>query len=310
MEFRSPSNLPRPAWNSSEEFFGVATLARRLDNMFAVLTQGHHFALPQHQTLRATLDWGYDLLSPTEQTVLRRIAIFRATLTLDSALAVVVGPAVSVENAIHAMAYVVAKSLLSADDTGDTVAYRLLDPTCLYDTERLAASDEEPPTARRQAEHHLNLIETAPPNWQSDAGKQWLQLHAGRIDFRAALDWSLLRGGDLSIGLRLTANSMRLRLQLSLTLEYVERIDRTLPRLAEFPQPDTVMETRLLIAFGYAIWYSAEPAGPPGGRICAGAGTCRSDRRSVHPVAGAVGHVGRPARTWPVPGGAGNRGKL
>ena len=52
------------------EFFGVTALASRLDNMFGVLTQGRRFALPRHQTLRATLDWGYNLLSPAEQTTL------------------------------------------------------------------------------------------------------------------------------------------------------------------------------------------------------------------------------------------------
>jgi predicted ATPase/DNA-binding winged helix-turn-helix (wHTH) protein len=239
------------------EFFGVVTLASRLDNMFAVLTQGRRFALPRHQTLHATLDWGYNLLSPTEQTALRRIAIFRATFTLDSALAVVVGPAISVQDAIDAMANLVAKSLLSADSTGGTMLYRLLEVTRLYASEKLAASDEGPRTARRHAEHHLTLIETAPPTWQSDAGKQWLRLYGGRIDdFRAALDWSFSPGGDLSTGLRLTANSIRLWLQLSLTLEYVARIERTLPRLAELPQPDAVVEMRLWTAFGYAIWYS------------------------------------------------------
>ena len=239
------------------EFFGVSTLASRLDDMFAVLTQGRRFALPRHQTLRATLDWGYKLLSPTEQTVLRRIAIFRATFTLDSALSVVVGPAVSIENAIDAMANLVGKSLLSAGNTGDTVLYRLLEVTRLYATEILAASDEGPQTARRHAEHHLTLIETAPSNWKSEAGKQWLRLHAGRIDdFRAALDWSFSPGGDLSICLRLTANSVRLWLQSSLTLEYVARIERILPRLGELPQRDPVTEMRLWIAFGYAIWYS------------------------------------------------------
>ena len=104
------------------EFFGVATLASRLDNMFGVLTQGRRFALPRHQTLRATLDWGYNLLSPAEQTTLSRIAIFRATFTLDSALAVVVGPAISAEDAIDALANLVAKSMLNADSTGATVA--------------------------------------------------------------------------------------------------------------------------------------------------------------------------------------------
>ncbi len=240
------------------EFFGVSALASRLDNMFAVLTQGRRLALPRHQTLRATLDWGYNLLSPTEQTVLRRISIFRATFTLDSALAVVVDPAVSVENAVDAMANLVAKSLLSADSTGVVVLYRLLEATRLYATEKLAASDQGSQTARRHADHHLTLVEAVPIDRQSESGRQWLQLHAGRIDdVRAALDWSFSQGGDLSIGLRLTANSIRLWLHLSLTLEYVERIERALQRLAELPQPDAIVEMRLQIAFGYAIWYSA-----------------------------------------------------
>src|SRR5271170_5188421 len=117
---------------------------------------------PNENEGMSELDWGYNLLSPTEQTVLRRIAIFRATFTLDSALAVVVGPAISVENAIDAMANLVAKSLLSVDSTGDTVLYRLLEATRMYATERLAAGNEVQLTARRHAEHHLSLIETAP----------------------------------------------------------------------------------------------------------------------------------------------------
>jgi predicted ATPase/DNA-binding winged helix-turn-helix (wHTH) protein len=297
------------------EFFGVATLANRLDNLFAVLTQGRRFALPRHQTLRATLDWGYNLLSPTEQTVLRCIAIFRATFTLDSALAVVVGPPISVENAIDAMANLVDKSLLSADSTGDTVIYRLPEATRLYATERLAASDDAPRTARRHAEHHLTLIETAPTSWQTDAGKRWLQLHAGRIDdFREALDWSFSQGGgsqdgDLSIGLRLTANSVRLWLRLSLTVEHVAKIERALPRLAELPQPDAVMEMRLWIAFGYAIWYSASRRD----RLevaFARAGTGRSGRGRVGQVTRTVGHVGDTPRPWRVSGSAGTRGRL
>jgi predicted ATPase/DNA-binding winged helix-turn-helix (wHTH) protein len=240
------------------EFFGVATLASRLDNMFAVLTQGRRFALPRHQTLRATLDWGYNLLSPTEQMTLRRIAIFRAAFTLDSALAIVAGPAVSAEDTFDAMANLVAKSMLTADSTGATVVYRLLEATRLYATEKLVASGEGPQTARRHAEHHLTLIETAPPTWQSDGGKQWLRLYAGRIDdIRAALDWSLSPGADLPTGLRLTASSIRLWLHLSLTLEYVARIERALLQLTELAQPDIDVEMRLWIAFGYAIWYSA-----------------------------------------------------
>ena len=78
----------------------------------------------------------------------------------------------------------------------------------------------------------------------------------GSTTFGTALDWLFSQRGDLSIGLRLTASSLRLWLQLSLNLECVERIERALPRLSEFPQPDAVMEMRLWSAFGYAIWYS------------------------------------------------------
>jgi predicted ATPase/DNA-binding winged helix-turn-helix (wHTH) protein len=239
------------------EFFGVPALASRLDDMFAVLTVGRRFALPRHQTLRATLDWGYNLLSPAEQTVLRRVAIFRAAFTLDSALAVVTGPDVSVENAIEAMANLVAKSLLVARDAGETAQYRLLEATRLYAAEKLATLGEGTSAARRHAEHHLALIEAAPPNWRSDPGKQWLRLHSGRIgDFRAALDWALSPGGDLATGFRLTASSSRLWLQLSLALEYADWVERALGRLAELPRPDAVIEMRLWIAFAYAIWYS------------------------------------------------------
>jgi hypothetical protein len=62
------------------------------------------------------------------------------------------------------------------------MVYRVLEATRLYATEKLAAGDETPRTARRHAEHHLTLIETAPANWRSDAGRRWLRLQAGRID--------------------------------------------------------------------------------------------------------------------------------
>ena len=176
---------------------------------------------------------------------------------MDLALAVVTGPAVSAEAAIGALANLVAKSMLSADSTGTVVTYRLLEATRLYASEKLAAGDEGLQTAWRHAEHHLALIETAPPTWQSDAGRQWLRHYAGRIDdVRAALDWSLSPGGNLALGLRLTAHSIRLWLQLSLTLEYVARTELAIQRLTELPQPDTELEMRLWIALGYAIWYS------------------------------------------------------
>jgi predicted ATPase len=122
--------------------------------MFAVLTKGRRLALPRHQTLRATLDWGHNLLSPTEQAVLRRVAIFRAAFSLESALSVVVGPEITFENAVNAMGNLVGKSLMSVDGKSGTAQYRLLEATRLYAAEKLAASNEGSETARRHAERH------------------------------------------------------------------------------------------------------------------------------------------------------------
>jgi predicted ATPase/DNA-binding winged helix-turn-helix (wHTH) protein len=246
---------------SRVEFFGLSGLSRGLNDMFAVLTQGRRFALPRHQTLRATLDWSYHLLSPAEQAVLRGIAIFRTTFTLESALAIVQGSTIVVENAVDAMANLVAKSMLTADSTGAAVQYRLLEATRIYANEKLAASGDRAATAARHADHHLKLIEGAPANWESDAGRAWLRLYAGRIDdIRAAFDWCMSEAGDRLLGLRLITASARLWFQLSLTLECRDRIEAALGLLSEISPPDAAIEMRVQAALGHALWYSASEA--------------------------------------------------
>jgi predicted ATPase/DNA-binding winged helix-turn-helix (wHTH) protein len=243
------------------EFFGLSGLARGLNDMFTVLTQGRRFALPRHHTLRATLDWSYQLLSPIEQTVLQRIAIFRTMFTLESALVIVQGSAIASESAVDALANLVAKSMLTTNSSGEVVQYRLLEATRIHANEKLTSSGDRPETARRHARHHLALIETAPTNWESDAGKAWLRLHAGRIDdFRAALDWCFSEGGDRSIGLEFVTASARLWFQLSLTLECRDRIETAIRFLSGGPQPDPRTEMRLQAALGHALWYSAADA--------------------------------------------------
>jgi predicted ATPase/DNA-binding winged helix-turn-helix (wHTH) protein len=243
------------------EFFGLPGLARGLNDMFTVLTQGRRLALPRHQTLRATLDWSYHLLSPAEQVVLQGIALFRTGFTSESALAIARGKVIGSESAVDAMANLVAKSMLTADSTGEVVQYRLLEATRIYAGEKLAASGTRPEAARRHADHHVRLIEAAPANWESDAGRAWLRLYAGRIDdVRAALEWCFSDEGDPSIGLRLMAGSARLWFQLSLILECRDRIESALRFLSAAATPDTTMEMRLQAALGHALWYSASAA--------------------------------------------------
>jgi predicted ATPase/DNA-binding winged helix-turn-helix (wHTH) protein len=237
------------------EFFGLGALAKAPNDMFTVLTGGRRLALPRHQTLRATLDWGYNLASPTEQTVLRRMAIFRAPFMLESAVEVVAGSGVSAEGAVEAMASLVAKSLLTAESPGGIAEYRLLEPTRLYASEKLIASGEGSQTARRHAEHFLRLFTNEnsdrEPNLNAAA-----PLHARRIeDVRGALDWSFSPDGDFRIGLDLVAASAPLWFQLSLNSEYRGRLEHALRALSEAAAPDAVVEMRLQIALGHTLWY-------------------------------------------------------
>jgi predicted ATPase/DNA-binding winged helix-turn-helix (wHTH) protein len=236
------------------EFFGVDALAKALHDMFAVLTRGRRLALPRHQTLRAALDWSYNLLSPTEQTVLRRIATFRAPFTLESAIEVAAGSELSTADAIEAMAGLFAKSMLAAESAAGATQYRLLETTRLYASEKLTSSGEGSRTARRHAEHFLALFASEPNDrgFNSDAAPP---PYAKRIDdVRAALEWSFSDDGDQLVGMELLAASSQLWFRLTLNIEYRRRIELALQKLSEWPESSPLVEMRLQIALGHTLW--------------------------------------------------------
>jgi predicted ATPase len=117
--------------------FGVEGVASRLDDRFRLLTGGSRTALPRQQTLRATLDWSYDLLSEPERVVLRRFAVFVGSFTLDAAAAITAGSEVAGAEVAECVAKLVAKSLVSADVSGAVTSYRLLQTTRAYAVEKL-----------------------------------------------------------------------------------------------------------------------------------------------------------------------------
>ncbi len=236
------------------EFFGVNALSQRLNDMFAVLTKGRRFALPRQQTLRATLDWGYDLLSPIEQAVLQRTAVFRSAFPIEAALAVVTED--QVQDPVGILADLVAKSLLTAQGNGDCVRYRLLEATRIYAAEKLAEGEGERDARLRHAGYHLKLLQSG----DTRSGKIWLRRCSECLDdIRGALDWSLSPAGNQPIGLDLMAASAHLWFQLSLNLEHRERVERVVQQLDASADP--IVEMRLQIALGHAYWYtSSDPA--------------------------------------------------
>jgi predicted ATPase len=179
-------------------------LAQKLDERFRVLTGGSRDVLPRQQTLRALIDWSYDLLDERERTLFRRLGIFANGFVLEGAVAVGSDEELDELDVIDVLASLVDKSLVLAEPQGDAVRYRLLESTRAYALEKLIAAGEREPLGGR---HLLYLRDRFAQSWQqyertgrtADLGAA-LQIELE--DVRFALDGAstraeLIDGGEL-----------------------------------------------------------------------------------------------------------------
>jgi len=253
---------------------GVEGVAAHLDDRFHLLTGGRRTAQARHRTLRATLDWSYELLSEAERVVLRRLSIFGSSFALKAATAVAASAEIAAADVIDCVANLVAKSLVMVEAPGATVRYRLLETTRAYAREKLAESGELEQVARAQAELLLHLFERAETEWETRPAIEWVAHHGRRIeDLRAALDWSFSPHGDTSIGVALTVASVPLWLQLSLMEECRGRVERALASLVPGSSGDLRRGMKLYAALGLSLMQTKGPA-------CAGAAWTKALERA------------------------------
>ena len=237
---------------------GIDGLAQRLDLRFHVLTGGRRTALPRHQTLRATLDWSHRLLAEPDRTVLRRLAVFAGSFTLEAAGQVVADAALPEWEVVSRIAELVDKSLVVADSSAAQRRYRLLETTHAYAMEKLADSGEFGPLARLHARYFRDLLQNAHLVWERTPSVEWLEKVGPEIDnVRVALDWAFGADGDAQIGVELAACSYLLWYLLSLMPEGRSRLERATAALSgETPRS---LEARLW--FGYGFLSTGEPRG-------------------------------------------------
>ena len=119
-----------------------AELARRLERSFAVLGAGRRGTLPHHQTLRATIDWSYQLLAEPEQRLLARLSVFAGGCTLEAAETVCGGDGIDPDTVFELLANLVARSLVVTEEHGPETRYRLLETIRQYGEERLTEAGE------------------------------------------------------------------------------------------------------------------------------------------------------------------------
>jgi predicted ATPase/DNA-binding SARP family transcriptional activator/DNA-binding NarL/FixJ family response regulator len=179
-------------------------LAVRLDDALGVLIDGSRGKRARHQTLRAMLDWSYDLLSESERTLLRRLSVFAGGWTLDDAESVCAGGGVDQSDVLPLLAQLVYKSLVVVGGGQDEARYRLLEVVRQYAAERLERSGEPEMVQRSHALRYLAIAETAEPQLSGPEQAIWLErLETERDNLRVALLWA--QRADPEVALRLAA---------------------------------------------------------------------------------------------------------
>lgn len=230
--------------------FSIDELAGRLESSSILDVRGARTARSRHQSLNALLDWSYDLLSLDEQTVIRRLSVFRGSFSQDAATAVAADAGLSRSDAQALVMDLSAKSLLAADVSGDQVHYRLPVVTRVYSANKLAETPEKREVQKRHAAFFRDALAEAQRLWGQVTPADWLARYRGMVDdARAALDWAFAVGGDQRIGLELMAGFTTLGFRLWLIEELKERVSLTLRSYPFDLSPAPNIEARLCIAF-------------------------------------------------------------
>ena len=150
----------------------VETIAVRLSDRFRLLTGGDKTSLPRQQTLRACIDWSYDLLTEPERALLRRLAVFAGGWTLEAAEAVGAGGDIEDLDVLDLLTHLVEKSLVAMDAEG--ARYRLLETVRQYGKERLQDAHEKTSTRNRHLTFYLALAEEATSHLMGAEQASWL----------------------------------------------------------------------------------------------------------------------------------------
>ncbi len=165
----------------------------RLDQRFRVLTGGTRDALPRQQTLRALIDWSYDLLDECERRLFRRLGVFVGSFTLEGAAAVASDETLDEIELFDTLASLVDKSLVVAEPSGETTRYHLLESTRAYAVEKLEQAGESAALAQRRFTYLHELVLGVATAYEAAPHEATVMALAVELeDLRAALDWALM----------------------------------------------------------------------------------------------------------------------
>lgn len=232
--------------------YGLHQTARLLGERFSLFWPGRRTARPRQQTMQATLDWSFALLSPREQTALRWLSIFVGPFSLGAAIVLLSGVHQSREDIHASLEGLAAKSLLSLEDAEGGPEYRLLEITRAYALVSLRESGDFHRCAARHAAYVLDKIRGRNAHREPD---EPVHIEHQISNVRAALEWSLGPQGDSGVGVALAAASSSFLLEQSLLVECRQWCERGIAALND-TAPLLDMETELQTCLGLSTMFT------------------------------------------------------
>ena len=228
---------------------GPRQLATRLTERFRLLRGGDRDAMPHQQTMRACIDWSYDMLADAERTLFARMAIFPAGCTLDAAEIVCAGDAVDRDDILDLLSSLVNKSLAFADLSFENPRYRLLESTREYALEKLADRGEDQTIARRHAEWVTSFVAHARESGVALPVHRLLADVLPETDsIRGALGWALGPGNDVPLAASLAAKASTVWLEGGLQAEGRHWLETMLARIDDQTQPEVAASAWLTLS--------------------------------------------------------------
>lgn len=240
------------------KLLSVEEIARRLNDRFDLLTSGNRTALPRQRTLRATIDWSYDLLTEPEQILFRRLSVFAGGFTLKAAEEVCAIQAIDKTQVLELLAHLLDKSLVIAhqNQSGEETRYLLLKTIREYAHEKMIQANEEDAVCDSHLLFFKELAEEAESMWYGQQVTWFKKLDAEIDNFRAAIVWSM-NDSDAKVTERvqsglLTAGALALFFESRIRREAFELLKRILsnPKAKAL----TIAHAKALNAVGFLAW--------------------------------------------------------
>jgi predicted ATPase/DNA-binding CsgD family transcriptional regulator len=172
-------------------------ILERLDDRFRLLARRCRTTLPRQQTLRATVDWSFELCSVQEQALWARLSVFAGGMDLHAAEEVCSADPIARENVFDLVTALIEKSILTREGEGTQARYRLLETLRQYGEERLVESGAQAIFRRRHCDYYRDLAEQAKAGWFTPRQVEWFnKISQERANFRVALEYCVTAPGE------------------------------------------------------------------------------------------------------------------